>query len=318
MQGHFTLTAHRNQSGATVQHTEKEKMKLALLVGGQELEDLFRFTAKVVVDEGDEQATYADAVQATKDALTGQVDEMALVYKMYTMKQGELMFSEYLTKVLKISQKINWDQMTCEKAAMCAMVINTSDEQFRQKALIEKMDYNVFRELGLSCEGPDVKASKLERTGNNKEETAVSDLDRLGDWELKDSRQLVENDIYSNNEFIIKMENDINDQQEDVSEEFIEAKMEAEGDSSTKIEIKETDPAIEDHLNRLMSRIKDTKEKEGVFWKCNACEYKGKSKTNMISHVEMNHGELKYKCKHCEYETKTSRALGRHMKNIMV
>ena len=35
----------------------------------------------------------------------------------------------------------------------------------------------------------------------------------------------------------------------------------------------------------------------------------------MTSHVESNHGELKYKCKHCEYETKTSKVLGRHMQN---
>ena len=99
--------------------------------------------------------------------------------------------------------------------------------------------------------------------------------------------------------------------QNEVSDENIEPKNETEVNISPKIEIK--DPAIEGHLNRLMSRIKNTEEKKGVYWNCNACEYSVKSKMNMTSHVESNHGELKYKCKHCEYETKTSKVLGRHI-----
>ena len=42
-------------------------MTLVLLIGGQGREDLFRFTAKVVVEEGEKGATYMEAVTATKD-----------------------------------------------------------------------------------------------------------------------------------------------------------------------------------------------------------------------------------------------------------
>ena len=57
-------------------HTETEKMALALLIGGQGLEDLFKYTGKVVVEEKVEatdlaQSTYTAALAATKAALTG-------------------------------------------------------------------------------------------------------------------------------------------------------------------------------------------------------------------------------------------------------
>ena len=48
---YFQLTKPRNQAGTAVNHSEEEKMALALLIGGQGLEDLFKFTGKVVVEE---------------------------------------------------------------------------------------------------------------------------------------------------------------------------------------------------------------------------------------------------------------------------
>ena len=77
---YFQLTKPRNQAGAPVDHTETEKMALALLIGGQGLEDLLKYTGKVVVEEKIEaadpaQSTYTAALTATKAALRGQVNE---------------------------------------------------------------------------------------------------------------------------------------------------------------------------------------------------------------------------------------------------
>ena len=59
---YFQLTKPRDQAGATVDHSEGEKMALALLIGGQGLDDLFKYTGKVVVEE---KVAATDPAQAT-------------------------------------------------------------------------------------------------------------------------------------------------------------------------------------------------------------------------------------------------------------
>ena len=96
------------------------------------------------------QSTYTAAIAATKLDLQGQVNPAAIVHELYTMQQGDMLFSEYLSKVIKISQKVKLDEMTWEKAAMYTMVINTSSDRLRSKALAEQMDFTQFIEFGLS------------------------------------------------------------------------------------------------------------------------------------------------------------------------
>ena len=62
---YFLLTKPRNHEGKAVDHTETEKMVLALMVGGQGLE-------------------------------------------MFTMLQKDMLFSEFMPKVLKVAQKLKW------------------------------------------------------------------------------------------------------------------------------------------------------------------------------------------------------------------
>ena len=81
---YLLFTERTDQAGASVEHTEKQKMSLALLIGGQGLEDLFKYTGKVVVEEKVDatdpaQSTYTAALTATKAALSGQVNPAALV-----------------------------------------------------------------------------------------------------------------------------------------------------------------------------------------------------------------------------------------------
>ena len=71
--------------------------------------------------------------------------------------------------------------------------------------------------------------------------------------------------------------------------------------------------SVEDHLNRLMTRVINDKENTGIVWRCNECAFTLKSKRNMISHVEIKHANLKFRCNHCHHETKTNRALSKHM-----
>merc|ERR1719508_490308 len=78
------------------------------------------------------------------------------------------------------------------------------------------MDYNAFRELGLSFKGSDGQASQSEKTKEHKDETSLSDFERLADCEK------VENDIFENNDFIIKMEDDLNEPQDDDFSDFSE------------------------------------------------------------------------------------------------
>ena len=70
-------------------------MALALLIGGQGLEVLFKYKVMVVVEEKIEdtdhaQATYTAAIIANKAALTSQVNTAALVHKFFTTGGGIL------------------------------------------------------------------------------------------------------------------------------------------------------------------------------------------------------------------------------------
>ena len=96
---YFQLTKPRNQAGAAIYHSEAEKMALALLIGVQGLENLFKYTGKVVVEEKMVetdlvQATYTPLSQQLKTALTGQVNPAALVHELFTMQQNDTLFSE--------------------------------------------------------------------------------------------------------------------------------------------------------------------------------------------------------------------------------
>ena len=68
--------------------------------------------------------------------------------EVFTMLQKDMLFSEYMPKVLKVAQKLKWQEMTWEMAAMYAMNINTSSDKLRRKALAEQMDFARFRDLG--------------------------------------------------------------------------------------------------------------------------------------------------------------------------
>ena len=66
------------------------------------------------------------------------------------MQQKDMLFSEYMPKVLKVAQKLKWQEIMWEMAAMYAMNINTSLDKLRRKALAEQMEFARFRELGLA------------------------------------------------------------------------------------------------------------------------------------------------------------------------
>ena len=67
-----------------------------------------------------------------------------------------------MQKVLKVAQKLKWQEMTWEKAAMYAMTINTSSDRLRRKTQAEQMGFARFRELGLTYETAEDQAGKLE------------------------------------------------------------------------------------------------------------------------------------------------------------
>ena len=76
------------------------------------------------------------------------------------MQQKDMLFSEYMPKVLKVAQKLKWQEMTWEKAAMYAMNINISSDRLRRKALAEQMDFARFRDLGIAYQTAEDRAGK--------------------------------------------------------------------------------------------------------------------------------------------------------------
>ena len=74
--------------------------------------------------------------------------------------------------------------------------------------------------------------------------------------------------------------------------------------SATNVVIKQKQGQVKQHVEQ---------EHEGVYYNCEQCIYKGKTKTHVKQHVEAQHEGLLYNCNQCEYKNKWKGALKIHM-----
>ena len=114
-----------------------KKKSLLRAVGGADMVFLFDHIGKVAHD-----ASYDDAIEAIRTAITGQTNQAMIRYKLFTgMAQDEEPFSSWWAQVKEQADKCKFDQYNVETAARDAILFQTSDLRLRKKVLAE--DYGL-------------------------------------------------------------------------------------------------------------------------------------------------------------------------------
>ena len=124
-----------NAQGNPVNYSEKEKLQLALMIGGEEIRDLLVYTGKADITADD--ASFSAIFDATLELLKGGINETAAVHALLNTTQDGEPITQYYQRVLKAAKKIDWAAYTAEKAARDVIIRGCDSDKLRLKALQE-------------------------------------------------------------------------------------------------------------------------------------------------------------------------------------
>ena len=153
----FMLARRINPTtNAKVEFDDAEKKAMLKVEGGDDMMDLFRKSKAV---DGD---TYAEAVARIKDSLTAKGNCTSAVFKLFNSnKQGSQSFNSWHQRVIKAAKLIDWTDYDWEKAAVDAMILQTSSTKLQQRAIQENVTCDELIALGTSQEQSRKKASSM-------------------------------------------------------------------------------------------------------------------------------------------------------------
>ena len=144
-------------TGAKIAFDEAEKKDLIVVEGGEDMANLFEHTGKVL-----ETDTYEEAVEKIKAALRKRGNRTSAVFKLFNSHaQGDKSFESWHTEIYKAAKLIDWGDYNAKKAAVDAIITQTSSAKLQQRAIQENPSYEELVDLGISQEQARKKASKL-------------------------------------------------------------------------------------------------------------------------------------------------------------
>ena len=154
----FRLSRRLNPtSGARIDFDDAEKKDLIVVEGGEDMMNLFKHTGQVLDTD-----TYVEAVNKIRAALKKRGNRTSAVFKLYNSHpQGGQSFESWHTEVYKAAKLIDWGGYDAEKAAVDAIITQTSSSKLQQRAIQENPSYQELVDLGISQEQARKKATKL-------------------------------------------------------------------------------------------------------------------------------------------------------------
>merc|ERR1712237_191698 len=104
----------------------------------------------------------AQAIQKVRAALKGRENRSAAVYRLFTaLPQGKQTFNVWHRKILESARRVDWENYGFEKAAVDAVLIQTSSTKLRQKALQDNLDWNQLVDMGMGQEQAQKKVQAM-------------------------------------------------------------------------------------------------------------------------------------------------------------
>ena len=162
----------RKSDGTAFTPTDEEKKALLLLKGGNDMKNLFTHVGKIV--EGD---NYAATVKKIKDGLTSRVNHVVQRNMLLAnYPQGKKSFERWSVEISDSAKLINYDDYNWEKAAVDAIILQTSNPKLRERALQDNVSYDELIKLGITKEQSAKGAAMLEEAcGKSYPESTVED-----------------------------------------------------------------------------------------------------------------------------------------------
>jgi hypothetical protein len=165
----FKLTRRRHPTtGAKQDYDDEEKKDMLQVEGGDDMVDLFEHVGKV--DDAD---SYAAAVEKIRTALRKQGSRTAAVFRLFNgHTQGLNTFESWHREIYQQAKLIDWTDYNAEKAAVDAIIMQTSSHKLQQRALQENPTYPEMARLGTTQEQARKKADGMPN-GKDDEKAAV-------------------------------------------------------------------------------------------------------------------------------------------------
>ena len=139
-----------------IEFDDAEKKAMLEIEGGQDMSELLK---KCKVEDRD---TYAQTVEKVKAALKGRGNRTSAVFKLFNNhQQGSRSFDSWHQDVVKAAKLIDWTGYDATKAAVDALVLQTSSQKLQQRAIQENPDLDTFIALGMSQEQARRKAASM-------------------------------------------------------------------------------------------------------------------------------------------------------------
>lgn len=162
-----------NAQGNPVNYSEKEKLQLALMIGGEEIRDLLVYTGKADITADD--ASFSAIFDATLELLKGGINETAAVHALLNTTQDGEPITQYYQRVLKAAKKIDWAAYTAEKAARDVIIRGCDSDKLRLKALQEQVrrlpmatSNAEYIPVSIPTAGPSQQQKSYKRSGGKK------------------------------------------------------------------------------------------------------------------------------------------------------
>ena len=160
MQTYLLFARRLNNQGQPVDYDEQEKLRLALMIGGEDVSDILMYTGNQVI-RGENAIGFTDACNATLAALQGNINETAAIHTLQGMKQNGDSITQYYQRVIKAARRINWADYTAEKAARDVITRGCDSDRLRLKALQDNPNLEDLFNTALSMENAQRKAKVL-------------------------------------------------------------------------------------------------------------------------------------------------------------
>ena len=183
----FSLSKRINPAtGTEIEWSDIQKKNILQVEGGPEMRDLFEHVGKVESTD-----SYQGAMEKIKKALQKRGNRTSAVFKLFNgHKQGKNSFESWHKEVHKAAKLIDWEGYGADKAAVDAIIMQTSSLKLQQRAIQENPTYEELVNLGISQEQAKKKANSMP---DGEEDKVVRRVKQVWTQKKEQKRQSTDN-----------------------------------------------------------------------------------------------------------------------------
>ena len=163
MQKFFTTTGAAGEHA--VDHVDcgacKKEKAMMTLIGGKEMDRLFKHTGLVAVGD-----TYTAAIAKVRTGISAQTNQAMARFKlMREMPQAGRVFSEWWPKVKEQADRCVWAGYDAKMAASDALLQQCDDKKLQKRIIAENLSFEHIVKMGVAMEQGTRKVDRMNKQG---------------------------------------------------------------------------------------------------------------------------------------------------------